>query len=84
MRTPVRLTALITTMLAAAPAQAQTYDPAYPICLHVNDNMGSYISCRYVSMEQCRVSASARAAQCVVNPYFARAPKAGRAYPRPQ
>jgi Protein of unknown function (DUF3551) len=75
---------MIAVMLAAMPAQAQTYDPAYPVCLQVNDNMGSYISCRYVSMEQCRMSASGRAAQCLVNPYFAGAPRNARAYRRLQ
>ena len=75
---------VVAALLAAVPAQAQTYDPAYPICLQVNDNMGSYISCRYVSMQQCRLSASGRAAQCLVNPYFARAPRQGRAYLRVQ
>jgi hypothetical protein len=73
---------VVAALLAAVPAQAQTYDPAYPICLQVNDNMGGYISCRYVSMDQCRLSASGRAAQCLVNPYFARAPRQGRAYLR--
>lgn len=75
---------VLAAMLAAMPAQAQTYDPAYPICLQVNDNMGGYISCRYVSMGQCRMSASGRAAQCIVNPYFAGAPGRGRAYRGPQ
>ena len=75
---------VIAAMLAAMPARAQTYDPAYPICLQVNDNMGGYISCRYVSMDQCRLSASGRAAQCIVNPYFASAPRRGRAYLRMQ
>jgi hypothetical protein len=74
---------VIAAMLAAMPARAQTYDPAYPICLQVNDNMGSYISCRYTSMQQCRASASGRAAQCVVNPYFAGA-RRGRTYLGPQ
>ena len=60
----------VAAMLAAAPARAQTYDPAYPICLQVYGTQGSYISCGYTSMDQCRLSASGRAAQCVVNPYF--------------
>ena len=71
-------------VLTAVPARAQTYDPAYPICLQVYNNMGGYISCRYVSMNQCRASASGRAAQCMVNPYFAGAPRKGRAYLRVQ
>jgi Protein of unknown function (DUF3551) len=59
---------------AAAPAQAQTYDPDYPICLQIYDDMVHYyFECRYTSMAQCQASASGRAAQCVVNPYPATA-----------
>jgi len=72
------ITGLIAAMLAAAPARAQTYDPAYPICLQVYGRQGGYISCGYTSMEQCRLSAWGRAAQCIVNPYFAGAPRKGR------
>ena len=72
----MRMLALVVLMVAgafAAPsARAQTYDPAYPVCLQVyvrwND---SYFECGYTSLEQCRMSASGRAAQCVVNPYYA-------------
>jgi hypothetical protein len=31
---------MIATVLAAAPARAQTYDPAYPACLHVYSENG--------------------------------------------
>jgi hypothetical protein len=37
--------------------------------------MGNTISCGYISMDQCQLSARARAAQCIVNPYFAGAPR---------
>jgi hypothetical protein len=57
--------------LAAASAQAQTYDPNYPICLQTFGRDGNYIACGYTSMQQCRLSASGRAAQCITNPYFA-------------
>jgi hypothetical protein len=57
---------------AAAPAQAQTYDPRYPVCLHVYGRI-TYYECNYTSLPQCNMSASGRSAQCVVNPYFARA-----------
>jgi hypothetical protein len=57
--------------LAAASAQAQTYDPNYPICLQSFGRSGNTISCSYASMVQCRWSASGRAAQCITNPYFA-------------
>ena len=57
---------------AAAPAQAQTYDPNYPVCLQVYDDIAHfYFECGYTSMAQCAASASGRAAQCVVNPYYA-------------
>ncbi len=56
----------------AAPASAQTYDPAYPVCLHVYGPI-TYYECSYTSLPQCNLSAWGRAAQCVVNPYFAAA-----------
>jgi hypothetical protein len=61
------------TVLTAAPARAQTYDPAYPVCLHVYSRGANYYECRYTSLPQCNASASGRAAQCVINPYFASA-----------
>jgi hypothetical protein len=57
----------------AEPARAQTYDPSYPVCLHVYARGGAYYECRYTSLAQCNLSASGRAAQCLVNPYFASA-----------
>jgi len=68
--------ALVWTMLAiglalATAAQAQTYDPNYPICLQTFGRDGGFISCRYTSMSACRLTASGRAAQCIGNPYFA-------------
>ena len=62
----------IGTISAAAPAAAQTYAPGYPVCLHVYGPI-TYYECRYTSLAQCNLSASGRAAQCVVNPYFASA-----------
>lgn len=62
---------------AAAPALAQTYDPAYPVCMHVVGAWGGdYFDCTYYTMEQCRATASGRPAQCDINPYYvgARAP----------
>lgn len=58
----------------AAPARAQTYDPNYPICLQIYDDMVHYyFECAYTSMAQCQAAASGRAAECVVNPYPAKA-----------
>lgn len=72
----------IGTISAAAPASAQTYDPNYPVCLHVYGPL-NYYECGYTSLPQCNLSASGRPAQCVINPYFASAEvPAGRAYRR--
>jgi Protein of unknown function (DUF3551) len=59
-------------LLATATAQAQTYAPGYPVCLHVYGR-ASYYDCTYTSLAQCNMSASGRAAQCVVSPYYANA-----------
>jgi hypothetical protein len=71
MRIPALAISMIATILTAAPARAQTYDPAYPVCLHVYGRGADYYQCRYTSLPQCNASASGRAAQCVINPYFA-------------
>jgi hypothetical protein len=73
----------IVALVAASPVRAQTYDPSYPVCLQVYGIEGGYISCGYTSMAQCQLSASGRAAQCIVNPYFAGAPAPGRTNRRP-
>lgn len=58
--------------LAATPAAAQTYDPRYPVCLQVYQGfVDYYFECGFTSMAQCQMSASGRAASCVVNPYYA-------------
>jgi hypothetical protein len=54
-------------------AAAQRYDPAYPVCLHVYGWEANYYECGYTSLPQCNASASGRAAECVINPYFASA-----------
>ncbi len=81
------LAAAASTLLAAMvsllpPAQAQTYDPAYPVCLQIYQSMVDYyFECAYTSMPQCQASASGRNASCVVNPYYA-GPKAKRSKKR--
>jgi uncharacterized protein DUF3551 len=66
------LTITGTMAFSAAPAWAQTYDPKYPVCLQVfTGRMDYYFECGYTSMAQCQMSASGRAASCVVNPYYA-------------
>ena len=58
-------------LVLVGPAAAQTYDPAFPVCLHVFTRGNNYNDCSYTTLPQCNASASARAAQCVINPYFA-------------
>jgi hypothetical protein len=65
--------AILTIATIAAPTRAQTYDPAYPVCLQTYGIDGGYIACGFTSLAQCAQSASGRAAQCIVNPYFASA-----------
>jgi len=55
---------VIETVLTAAPARAQTYDPAYPVCLQIYQGWNDYyFECAYTSLAQCNASASGRAAQ---------------------
>jgi hypothetical protein len=62
-------------VLAATSARAQTYDPGYPVCMHVyGDLEGERIDCLFVSLAQCAATASGRPATCLVNPYFVRPP----------
>jgi hypothetical protein len=72
---PMRILALASLAIgivsAAAPASAQTYDPAFPVCMHVVSWGTSYEDCAYFTLAQCAMSASGRAAQCNINPYFA-------------
>ena len=68
-------------MLSIGPATAQTYDPAYPVCLHVY-KFGGYYECRYTSLPQCNMSASGRGGECVVNPYFASEEEPGKRHYR--
>jgi hypothetical protein len=86
MRISVLLLLVLGTIGVAAPAQAQTYDPNYPVCLQVYQSMVDYyFECGYTSMAQCAASASGRSAQCVVNPYFAKpSAKPGSRRKRPQ
>jgi hypothetical protein len=82
----MRILALAILMIGTVsigPAGAQTYDPAYPVCLHVYGLGANYYECRYTSLAQCNASASGRAAQCDINPYFASGrPPDGRHYRR--
>jgi Protein of unknown function (DUF3551) len=56
--------------LIAGHARAQTYDPAYPVCLYVvSFGATPYYRCSYVTMEQCRASANGQ--MCSLNPFYA-------------
>jgi len=76
---------LIGTVSVAAPAHAQMYDPAFPVCLQSYSLGGGRIDCSYTSLAQCNASASGRAAQCLTNPFFAlrHQEPPGRGYRRP-
>ena len=76
-------TSLAAMVSMTAPAQAQTYDPKYPVCLQIYQSMVDYyFECAYTSMPQCQASASGRNASCVVNPYYGK-PKAKRGKKQP-
>jgi hypothetical protein len=72
MRIPASMILTVAVALTATPALAQTYDPKYPVCLQVYQGFTNYyFECGYMSLAQCQMSASGRAASCVVNPYYA-------------
>jgi hypothetical protein len=72
MRIPALAMLSIVAVFTATPAPAQTYDPKYPVCLQVYQGYTNYyFECAYTSLAQCNMSASGRAASCVVNPYYA-------------
>jgi hypothetical protein len=72
MRIPALAMLAVGAVWAAAPASAQAWDPNYPVCMHVVGPF-NYNECRFTSLAQCAATASGRAAQCIVNPYAARA-----------
>jgi hypothetical protein len=79
MRIPASMILAIGMICASAPARAQTYDPDFPVCMHVNSWGNDYEDCRYYTMEQCQASASGRSATCNYNPFPG--PKALQAQP---
>ena len=63
-------------LMASAPALAQLFDPRYPVCMHVyGEQEGDRMDCIFTSPDQCAASASGRSATCLVNPYYAAAPR---------
>jgi hypothetical protein len=85
MRNPALAFLTVATFLAAAPAQAQTYNPKYPVCLQTYHIGGGIIKCDYDTLAQCNTTALGLGGQCIENPFFA-GPRdtAGPNYPRPR
>lgn len=73
-RIPLLMLFAIGMLSVAGGVRAQTYDPDYPVCMHVYGPVGGYFSCRYASIAQCAPLAQGRSAECVVNPYYAGGP----------
>ena len=67
---------------AAGQARAQTYDPAYPVCMHRTVWGGAFEECTYYTLAQCAVSASGNAGMCGINPYYAGATASPAQVPR--
>lgn len=65
----IGLMALFALLALPTAGWAQARDN-YPVCLRVY-GPANYDECRYSSIPQCQMIASGRAAQCLVNPYFA-------------
>jgi hypothetical protein len=61
-------------LVVATSAHAQTFDPRYPVCMHVysgaNGGGGEWYDCSFLSLPQCRATASGRPATCDLNPYY--------------
>lgn len=58
-----------TALLGTRLAEAQTYDPRYPVCIEVYTIDGSSIDCSFMSTAQCAATASGQSARCYANPY---------------
>jgi hypothetical protein len=50
MRIPALAIFTFAAALTAAPAWGQTYDPAYPVCLHVYTRGANFYECLYTSL----------------------------------
>jgi hypothetical protein len=74
MRRSFGLIATVGALLTAAPSHAQTFDPRYPVCMHVYSGSsgggGEWYDCSFTSLAQCRATAAGRAATCGLNPYY--------------
>jgi hypothetical protein len=54
----------------SAVARAQTFDPRFPVCMHVVGLGSVYDDCSYFTLADCAQSASGRPAQCNINPWY--------------
>ncbi|SEN99937.1 DUF3551 domain-containing protein [Bradyrhizobium sp. OK095] len=74
MRRSFGLIAAAGALLAATPLHAQTFDPRYPVCMHVYSGSsgggGEWYDCSFTSLPQCHATATGRAASCDLNPYY--------------
>ncbi|KJC49840.1 hypothetical protein UB31_14260 [Bradyrhizobium sp. LTSP849] len=74
MRHSFGLIVTVGALLAAAPSHAQTFDPRYPVCMHVYSGAsgggGEWYDCSFTSLPQCHATAAGRAASCDLNPYY--------------
>jgi hypothetical protein len=62
---------LLLGMLASVAMTAIAEARDYPVCLRVYQNFHEwYDECGYTSIPQCQMSASGRAAECIVNPWY--------------
>ena len=68
MRIPALVGLTIVTVLAAGPVRAQTYDPNFPVCLHVVKLGGGYQNCSFTTLDQCRMSSNGQS--CDINPFY--------------
>lgn len=76
MRVLVLLILAVGLVSLAEPGKAQTFDPAYPVCMQLAEWGGLRIDCSFRSMAECAASASGRGASCLANPYFGLARRA--------
>ncbi|MBI5129837.1 MAG: DUF3551 domain-containing protein [Rhodopseudomonas palustris] len=64
-------TSLLVAMLALLGLTDVAAARDYPVCLRVYHNYRDwYDECSYDTMQQCRMSASGRAADCMTNPWY--------------
>jgi hypothetical protein len=74
-RLPGALLLALSALCMTKPASAQTYDPRYPVCMHVyGELIGERMDCIFTSLEQCQAAAVGNPATCLINPFYAPRP----------